>query len=119
MFFSEICVCRDRSIICRSVSFPRLSCSGDHAIAMKHPFFFFFFFFLSHYHLLNCLIFSINVKIAFTSIVFPCLLLAYTGQAAYILDNQGHVFDAFYRSIPRKFLLFKQVFICVSFCKRQ
>lgn len=40
------------------------------------------------------------VQIAFTSIVFPCLLLAYTGQAAYILDNQGHVFDAFYRSIP-------------------
>ncbi|URE07228.1 Potassium transporter [Musa troglodytarum] len=40
------------------------------------------------------------VQIAFTTIVFPCLLLAYTGQAAYIICNPGHVSDAFYRSIP-------------------
>ncbi|KAG1365119.1 Potassium transporter [Cocos nucifera] len=40
------------------------------------------------------------VQIAFTLIVFPSLLLAYTGQAAYIVSNKGHVFDAFYRSIP-------------------
>lgn len=32
--------------------------------------------------------------------MFPCLLLAYTGQAAYIVCNTGHVSDAFYRSIP-------------------
>ncbi|XP_020678349.1 probable potassium transporter 11 isoform X1 [Dendrobium catenatum] len=40
------------------------------------------------------------VQIAFTFVVFPCLLLAYTGQAAYIIQHQDHVFDAFYRSIP-------------------
>ncbi|KAG1326407.1 Potassium transporter [Cocos nucifera] len=40
------------------------------------------------------------VQIAFTLIVFPCLLLAYTGQAAYIVSNGGHVLDAFYHSIP-------------------
>ncbi|OVA12412.1 potassium transporter [Macleaya cordata] len=40
------------------------------------------------------------VQIAFTVVVFPCLLLAYTGQAAYIIKNQDHVKDAFYRSIP-------------------
>ncbi|XP_077253423.1 putative potassium transporter 11 [Tasmannia lanceolata] len=40
------------------------------------------------------------VQIAFTVVVFPCLLLAYTGQAAYLMDNPGHVHDAFYRSIP-------------------
>lgn len=40
------------------------------------------------------------VQIAFTLIVFPCLLMAYTGQAAYIMKNHGHVSDAFYRSIP-------------------
>ncbi|KAF8030305.1 hypothetical protein BT93_E2683 [Corymbia citriodora subsp. variegata] len=40
------------------------------------------------------------VQIAFTVIVFPCLLLAYTGQAAYLMKNKDHVFDAFYRSIP-------------------
>ncbi|PKA64078.1 Putative potassium transporter 12 [Apostasia shenzhenica] len=40
------------------------------------------------------------IQIAFTFVVFPCLLLAYTGQAAYIMQHHGHVFDAFYRSIP-------------------
>ncbi|KAI3854143.1 hypothetical protein MKX03_022156 [Papaver bracteatum] len=40
------------------------------------------------------------VQLAFTVLVFPCLLLAYTGQAAYIIKNQDHVIDAFYRSIP-------------------
>ncbi|PKU76448.1 putative potassium transporter 11 [Dendrobium catenatum] len=41
-----------------------------------------------------------GADIAFTFVVFPCLLLAYTGQAAYIIQHQDHVFDAFYRSIP-------------------
>jgi len=40
------------------------------------------------------------IQIAFTLIVFPCLLLAYTGQAAYIISHKKHVADAFYRSIP-------------------
>ncbi|PKA62090.1 putative potassium transporter 11 [Apostasia shenzhenica] len=40
------------------------------------------------------------VQIAFTLVVFPCLLLAYTGQAAYIMQHQDHVFNAFYLSIP-------------------
>ncbi|CAL5030083.1 unnamed protein product [Urochloa decumbens] len=40
------------------------------------------------------------IQIAFTLIVFPCLLLAYTGQAAYIISHKQHVAYAFYRSIP-------------------
>ncbi|KAG6791874.1 hypothetical protein POTOM_001008 [Populus tomentosa] len=40
------------------------------------------------------------VQIAFTVVVFPCLLLAYSGQAAYLMKNKEHVVDAFYRSIP-------------------
>ncbi|KAI6704810.1 hypothetical protein NL676_007772 [Syzygium grande] len=40
------------------------------------------------------------IQIAFTVVVFPCLLLAYTGQAAYLMKNKEHVSDAFYRSIP-------------------
>ncbi|XWS67405.1 hypothetical protein CRYUN_Cryun04dG0003900 [Craigia yunnanensis] len=40
------------------------------------------------------------VQIAFTVVVFPCLLLAYSGQAAYIMNNRDHVVDAFYHSIP-------------------
>ncbi|KAL0398107.1 UNVERIFIED_CONTAM: Potassium transporter 11 [Sesamum radiatum] len=42
------------------------------------------------------------IQLAFTVIVFPCLLLAYSGQAAYIMENRDHVNDAFYRSIPDK-----------------
>ncbi|VAH13069.1 unnamed protein product [Triticum turgidum subsp. durum] len=40
------------------------------------------------------------IQIAFTLVVFPCLLLGYTGQAAYIIVHKDHVVDAFYRSIP-------------------
>ncbi|KAF9689510.1 hypothetical protein SADUNF_Sadunf01G0099500 [Salix dunnii] len=42
------------------------------------------------------------IQIAFTVVVFPCLLLAYSGQAAYLMQNREHVVDAFYRSIPGK-----------------
>ncbi|RDX68851.1 Potassium transporter 11, partial [Mucuna pruriens] len=43
-----------------------------------------------------------SVQIAFTLLVFPCLLLAYSGQAAYLMHNLKHSQDAFYRSIPDK-----------------
>ncbi|KAL8231740.1 hypothetical protein R6Q57_001518 [Mikania cordata] len=40
------------------------------------------------------------IQVAFTTIVFPCLLLAYCGQAAYLMKNKEQVYDAFYHSIP-------------------
>ncbi|XVF68383.1 hypothetical protein PTKIN_Ptkin10aG0201300 [Pterospermum kingtungense] len=40
------------------------------------------------------------VQLAFTVVVFPCLLLAYSGQAAYLMSHRDHVVDAFYHSIP-------------------
>nr|XP_043635229.1 potassium transporter 10-like [Erigeron canadensis] len=40
------------------------------------------------------------IQLAFTVIVFPCLLLAYSGQAAYLMKHKEHAHDAFYRSIP-------------------
>ncbi|KAJ9168497.1 hypothetical protein P3X46_020012 [Hevea brasiliensis] len=40
------------------------------------------------------------IQLAFTMVVFPCLLSAYSGQAAYLMQNSDHVKDAFYRSIP-------------------
>ncbi|CAI9760024.1 unnamed protein product [Fraxinus pennsylvanica] len=40
------------------------------------------------------------IQLAFTVVVFPCLLLAYSGQAAYLMQNKDHVIDSFYRSIP-------------------
>ncbi|KAI5332329.1 hypothetical protein L3X38_022458 [Prunus dulcis] len=39
-------------------------------------------------------------KIAFTLVVFPCLLLAYCGQAAYLVKNSNNMIGAFYHSIP-------------------
>ncbi|XP_024544122.1 putative potassium transporter 12 isoform X2 [Selaginella moellendorffii] len=46
---------------------------------------------------LSCLLF---VQIAFTTVVLPCLLLAYGGQASYLIRNPEHVGEAFYKSIP-------------------
>ncbi|EOA16028.1 hypothetical protein CARUB_v10004157mg [Capsella rubella] len=40
------------------------------------------------------------IQLAFTFFVFPCLLLAYCGQAAYLVNNTDHYKDAFYASIP-------------------
>ncbi|XP_020537737.1 potassium transporter 11 isoform X2 [Jatropha curcas] len=40
------------------------------------------------------------IQIAFTAIVFPCLIFAYSGQAAYLMKNSNNVAEAFYRSIP-------------------
>ena len=56
----------------------------------------------------------VYVQIAFTLVVFPCLLLAYTGQAAYIIDHKDHVADAFYRSIPGPTELSKNLILLIS-----
>ncbi|CAJ1975919.1 unnamed protein product [Sphenostylis stenocarpa] len=53
-----------------------------------------------------------SVQIAFTLLVFPCLLLAYSGQAAYLMHNLEHSKDAFYRSIPEK--IYWPVFIIAT-----
>ncbi|KAJ4870196.1 Potassium transporter 10 [Raphanus sativus] len=56
------------------------------------------------------------VQIAFTVIVFPCLLLAYSGQAAYLRKYPHHVEDAFYQSIPiLSFTLLSLVVECTYF----
>eukprot|EP01018_Ginkgo_biloba_P007218 Gb_22726 [translate_table: standard] len=47
-----------------------------------------------------------SIQIAFTCVVFPCLLLAYMGQAAYLMKNPTKVDRAFYSSIPGKLLQF-------------
>ncbi|KAK9089976.1 hypothetical protein Sjap_023153 [Stephania japonica] len=40
------------------------------------------------------------VQISFSSTVFPAILCAYAGQAAYLTKFPGHVTDTFYKSIP-------------------
>lgn len=39
-------------------------------------------------------------QIAFTCVVFPCLLLAYMGQAAYLMKSPESAESIFYASVP-------------------
>jgi KUP system potassium uptake protein len=40
------------------------------------------------------------MQISFSSIVFPALVAAYSGQAAYLTKFKDDVSDTFYTSIP-------------------
>lgn len=52
------------------------------------------------------------IQIAFTCVVFPCLMLAYMGQAAYLMKNPGSAKQIFYDSIPDG--LFWPVFVIAT-----
>ncbi|CAL9128367.1 unnamed protein product [Musa acuminata var. zebrina] len=54
-----------------------------------------------------------SIQIAFTSTVFPCLLLAYMGQAAYLMKHPFSVEGIFYDSVPD--ILFWPVFVIATF----
>ncbi|KAH7428092.1 hypothetical protein KP509_10G075400 [Ceratopteris richardii] len=41
-----------------------------------------------------------SIQIAFSVVVYPCLLLSYIGQAAYLLDNPQMTNNVFYSSVP-------------------
>ncbi|KAI0524484.1 hypothetical protein KFK09_003854 [Dendrobium nobile] len=41
-----------------------------------------------------------SIQIAFSGIVYPCLICAYVGQAAYLSIFPENITDAFYKSIP-------------------
>jgi KUP system potassium uptake protein len=41
------------------------------------------------------------VQLAFCVLVYPSLLITYTGQAAYLIKNPGDIGAAFYKSIPQ------------------
>ncbi|XP_008793861.2 potassium transporter 23 [Phoenix dactylifera] len=44
-----------------------------------------------------------SIQIAFTFVVFPCLLLAYMGQAAYLMKQPSSAERIFYDSVPEAF----------------
>ncbi|CAN0925504.1 Putative potassium transporter 12 [Linum grandiflorum] len=52
------------------------------------------------------------IQIAFTFVVFPCLLLAYLGQAAYLMKHPDSASRIFYDSVPES--LFWPVFIIAT-----
>lgn len=51
------------------------------------------------------------VQLAFSFVVYPCLVLQYMGQAAFISKNFSTVSLSFYSSIPGKFSIIKLLFI--------
>lgn len=54
-----------------------------------------------------------SIQISFSVLVYPCLLLSYMGQAAYLLDNPQGVNNAFFNSVPGA-LLWPMFFLAIS-----
>ncbi|KAG0543547.1 hypothetical protein BDA96_02G199500 [Sorghum bicolor] len=53
-----------------------------------------------------------SIQVAFTAVVFPCLLIAYMGQAAFLMKNPLAVERIFYDSVPGA--LFWPVFVIAT-----
>uniref|UniRef100_A0A0E0M0M7 Potassium transporter n=1 Tax=Oryza punctata TaxID=4537 RepID=A0A0E0M0M7_ORYPU len=53
-----------------------------------------------------------SIQVAFTAVVFPCLLIAYMGQAAYLMKHPFAVERIFYDSVPE--ILFWPVFVIAT-----
>lgn len=58
--------------------------------------------FICHLFLKLYLKFIIELQMSFSGIVFPALITAYIGQAAYLRKFPGDVADTFYKSCPGK-----------------
>ncbi len=48
------------------------------------------------------MVFLLLLQIAFSTVVYPSLLLAYLGQAAFLLNYPEHSDNPFYKSLPGK-----------------
>ncbi|KAG0589715.1 hypothetical protein M758_1G039800 [Ceratodon purpureus] len=53
-----------------------------------------------------------SIKLAFTIVVYPCLILGYFGQAAYLSKHRDDVAESFYKSIPKP--VFWPVFVVAT-----
>lgn len=53
---------------------------------------------------------TLSVKIAFTFLVYPCLVLAYLGEAAFLSRHHEDIQRSFYKAIPGKNFLFFSFF---------
>ncbi|KAG0593278.1 hypothetical protein M758_1G310600 [Ceratodon purpureus] len=53
-----------------------------------------------------------SIQVAFTSLVYPCLILTYIGQSAYLVGHMGDVSDPFYSSLPQK--LYWPIFVLAT-----
>ncbi|KAE8674196.1 putative potassium transporter 13 [Hibiscus syriacus] len=55
---------------------------------------------------------QLSIRLAFTVVVYPCLVLAYMGEAAYLSKNKEDLQKSFYKSIPEA--VFWPVFIIAT-----
>ncbi|XP_021294040.1 probable potassium transporter 13 [Herrania umbratica] len=55
---------------------------------------------------------QLSIRIAFTVVVYPCLILAYMGEAAYLSKHKEDLQRSFYKSIPE--VVFWPVFIIAT-----
>nr|GMD73393.1 potassium transporter 1 [Ipomoea batatas] len=55
---------------------------------------------------------TLSVKIAFTSLVYPCLMLAYLGEAAFLSRHHEDIQRSFYKAIPEP--IFWPVFLVAT-----
>ncbi|CAN6206422.1 unnamed protein product [Urochloa humidicola] len=53
-----------------------------------------------------------SIRLAFVGVIYPCLVLQYMGQAAFLSKNMSAVYNSFYLSIPRP--LFWPVFVVAT-----
>ncbi|KAG9154295.1 hypothetical protein Leryth_000747 [Lithospermum erythrorhizon] len=55
---------------------------------------------------------TLSIKIAFTAVVYPCLMLAYLGEAAYLSKHHEDIQRSFYKAIPEP--VFWPVFVVAT-----
>lgn len=55
---------------------------------------------------------ALSIRLAFAFIIYPCLVVQYMGQAAYLSKNPGMIRDSFYNSIPEP--VFWPVFVVAT-----
>ncbi|GAV64128.1 K_trans domain-containing protein [Cephalotus follicularis] len=54
----------------------------------------------------------LSVRVAFTGVVYPCLVFAYMGEAAYLSKHKADINSSFYKAIPEA--IFWPVFIIAT-----
>ncbi|KAH7549869.1 hypothetical protein JRO89_XS13G0096400 [Xanthoceras sorbifolium] len=56
----------------------------------------------------------VSIKVAFTALLYPCLILAYMGEAAYLSKHHEDIQRSFYKAIPGKIIFKYQIMFIVA-----
>ncbi|KAM7257107.1 hypothetical protein ACFE04_012848 [Oxalis oulophora] len=57
---------------------------------------------------------QLSIRIAFTLVVYPCLILAYMGEAAYLSKHKHDLLSSFYHAIPDSEVVFWPIFVIAT-----